>query len=311
MKEIRVLVLCSGRFAIPSVHQLMHAGMLTAIAVPAAADEIAEQCTEMLKGTAVPVLRVSPAGYEQELIKIIQKYKINTGLVLTFSHKLPASVYSLPALGFYNFHPGPLPLYRGPDPVFQQIKRMEPYAGIVIHTLDEHFDTGPVIIKEKIKIEPGDTHGLLTTKLAVKAAAMLGVLIKMLLLDIKPPLKTQQGQASTYYKKHGAADVMINWNKMSAGEIAALMHACNPWNKGALTRIKNMIVRMPEGKTVQMPENIAAKAGEIISMAENELLIAVSDDKAVAIPFLHLEEGFFNAGRLSEFGIKAGDCFEN
>jgi methionyl-tRNA formyltransferase len=311
MKEIRALVLCSGRFAIPSVHQLLHAGMLTAIAVPAAADEIAEQCGEMLKGTAIPVLRVSPAGYEQELIKIIQKYKINTGLVLTFSHRLPASVYSLPALGFYNFHPGPLPLYRGPDPVFQQIKRMEAYAGIVIHTLDEHFDTGPVFIKEKIKIAPGDTYGLLTTKLAAKAADMLGVLIKMLMLEINPPLKPQHAEESTYYKKHGAADVMINWNKMSAEEIVALMNACNPWNKGALTRIKNRIVRLPEGKVVPMPENNAAKAGDIVSIADNELIIAALGNMAVSAPFLHLEEGFFNAGRLPEFGIRAGDCFEN
>lgn len=310
MKEIKALVLCSSRFAIPSVHQLLQAGILVAIAVPASADETAEQCGEMVKGTAVPVLRLSATGYEQELIKIIQKYKVNTGLMLTFSHRLPASVYSLPALGFYNFHPGPLPLYRGPDPVFQQIKRMEEYAGIVIHKLDERFDTGPVIIKEKIKIEPGDSYGLLTSKLAAKAAAMLGVLIKMLMLDIAPPLKPQQAEESTYYKKHGAADVIIDWNTMSAEEIAALMNACNPWNKGALTKIKNMIVRLPEGKVIPMPENSAGKAGSVISIADNELLVAALNNKAISISFLHMEEGFFNAGRLSAFGVRAGDCFE-
>ena len=310
MKEIKALVLCSGRFAIPSIHQLLHAGMLTAIAVPAAADEIAEQCEQMVQGTAVPVLRLSASGYGQELIKIIQKYKINTGLMLTFSYRLPAFVYSLPALGFYNFHPGPLPLYRGPDPIFQQIKRMEEYAGIVIHKLDERFDSGPVIIKEKIKIEPGDTYGLLTTKLAAKAAAMLGVLIKMLMLEIVPPLKPQHGGESTYYKKHGAADVMINWPTMSAEEIVALMNACNPWNKGALTRIKSMIVRLPEGKAVS-GRSSAELPGCIISIADNELLIAALDNKAVVISFLHVEEGFLNAGRLSEFGVRVGDCFGN
>lgn len=310
MKEIKALVLCSSRFAIPSIHQLLQAGMLSAIAVPAAADEAAEQCGEMVRGTAVPVIRVSASGYEQELIKIIQKNKVNIGLVLTFSHRLPASVYSLPALGFYNFHPGPLPLYRGPDPVFQQIKRMEEYAGIVIHKLDDRFDTGPVVIKEKIRIEPGDTYGLLTSKLAAKATAMMGVLIKMLILDIAPPLKPQPAEGSTYYKKHGAADVMIDWNTMSAEEITALMHACNPWNKGALTRINNMIVRLPEGKVVTVPENSSKKAGSIISIADNELLIAASDNKAVSIPFLHLEEGFLRAGRISAFGIRVGDSFE-
>ena len=310
MKEIKALVLCSGRFAIPAIHQLLHAGMLAAIAVPSIADEIAEQCEQMVQGTAVPVLRLSASGYGQELIKIIQKYKINTGLMLTFSYRLPASVYSLPALGFYNFHPGPLPLYRGPDPIFQQIKRMEEYAGIVIHKLDERFDSGPVIIKEKIKIEPGDTYGLLTTKLAAKAAAMLGVLIKMLMLDIVPPLKPQHAGESTYYKKHGAADVIINWATMSAEEIVALMNACNPWNKGALTRIKSMIVRLPEGKAVS-GRSSAELPGCIISIADNELLIAALDNKAVVISFLHVEEGFLNAGRLSEFGVRVGDCFGN
>lgn len=307
MKEIRALVLCSSRFAMPAVHQLLQAGMLGAVAVPAHADEAAEQCEGMLQGSGVPVVRVSAAGYGQELKKIMQQQRINVGLMLTFSYRIPASVYAMPELGFYNFHPGPLPLYRGPDPVFQQIRRMEEYAGIAIHKLDDRFDTGPVVIKEKIRIEPGDTHGLLTTKLSVKAAAMLGVLIKMLLLDIVPPQKPQDGESS-YYKKHGAADVIINWSTMSAAEIVALMNACNPWNKGALTRIKNMIVRLPEGKVLAAAED--KPAGSIISISDHELVIAAAGGGAVAVPFIHLEEGFFSAGRISAFGIRPGDSFE-
>ena len=104
MKEIKTLVLCSTRFAIPALQQLRHAGMLTAVAVPAMAAEIAEHAEAVLKGSNIPLIGIAEKDHNEQLIKIIRENHINLGLMLTFSYKLSPAVYSIPSFGFYNFH---------------------------------------------------------------------------------------------------------------------------------------------------------------------------------------------------------------
>ena len=310
MKEIRSLALCSTRFAGPAMHRLLQAGMLAAVAVPAGNDEAAEYAAAVLRGANIPVISVSKKNFEKELLQVIAEHHINLGLVLTFSWKITVPVFSAPVLGFYNFHPGPLPLYRGADPIFQQIKRGEPVAGITLHLLDEGIDTGPIVMQEKIKLLPNDTYGLLTTKLAFTAMKMLDVLLRMLSMDIVPPQKKQDAGISTFYKKQGAADVIIRWNEMAAGEIVALMHACNPWNKGAVTQINNMILRLPLGRKMPAVAGSQHLPGTIISIVDNEMVISALNGEGVSVAFVHMEEGILNAGRLGEFNITAGSRFE-
>lgn len=311
MKEIKALVLCSTRFAGSVVYHLLNAKVLSAVAVPETADETADYAASLLQGSDVPVIRVTAAGYEQELITIIREREISVCFMLTFGYKIPPSVYTLPAMGFYNFHPGPLPLYRGPDPIFQQIKRMEEYAGIVIHKLDENFDTGPVIMKERIKLTPGDTYGLITTKLGFTATKMVGVLLKMLAMDIVPPSKPQDNTIATYYKKQAGTDVMISWVNMTADEIVSLIGACNPWNKGAVTHINQMVMRIPEAKKGTAPSPADMAPGTVISITENEMKVSCINNEYISVAFVHVEEGFFSAGRLTEFGIVPGLQFSN
>ncbi|NIX76573.1 methionyl-tRNA formyltransferase [Microvirga terricola] len=72
-----------------------------------------------------------------------------------------------------NFHPSPLPLGRGPYPLFQAILDAVPEWGVTVHLLDPTFDTGPIVAQELFPLSPVETHDTLLAKcqMAAKRAA--------------------------------------------------------------------------------------------------------------------------------------------
>ncbi len=230
--------------------------------------------------------------------------------MMTFGFRLPKSVYDLPAKGFFNFHPSPLPAYRGADPIFQQIKNREQTTGVTIHKLDENFDTGPIVLKEIIKIEPADTYGILTSKLSFVAAKIARVLIKMVGFGIAVPSKMQDESVASSFKKQSANEITINWKEMDAATIIALINACNPWNKGAVTKLNNKVIRLVEAEktTTGSMENIVP--GKIFSISNDGLFIGTINNEAICVNIIYTDEGFLGNRQFNKIGLFVDNQFD-
>jgi methionyl-tRNA formyltransferase len=259
----------------------------------------------------IPVLELDKETFSPRLKEAIEQFQPTAGLVMSFSYKIPASIYNSMPNGFFNVHPGPLPAYRGADPVFWQLKNRETKAGVTIHKLDEGFDTGPVIVNEMIAIEPGDTYGILTSKLSFTAARLVRTLIKLLSFGLTIPLRQQDEGNASYYKRQSAKEVIIDWQTMEAGSVVALVNACNPWNKGALTKINQKIIRLLEVEQVtgcEQPQNTAA--GTVMSIDDKGMMVSTFDGSMIRVHMVYIDEGFFRASLLGKLGIVPGNCFE-
>jgi phosphoribosylglycinamide formyltransferase-1 len=66
----------------------------------------------------------------------------------------PAFLARFPCL---NVHPSLLPAFPGLDAVGQAVAAGAEETGVTVHLLDEGVDTGPVLLQERLAIEPGDT----------------------------------------------------------------------------------------------------------------------------------------------------------
>lgn len=310
MKDIKIILLCSSRIAIPALKELAFFRMLAVVAIPGHCDEMIEHAEAVLTGSGIPILQVDKATFPAQLKEGIETYQANLGLVITFSFKIPPSVYPLVSNGFYNVHPGPLPQYRGADPVFQQIKNREKLAGVTIHQLAEGMDTGPVVICEMLKLEPSDTYGLLTTKLANLSAKLTGILIKLLSFDIAIPSRPQNESNARYFKRQGAKDITIDWQRMDADTIVALINACNPWNKGAVAKINNQVIRLLVAEKVAGDLLVYQQPGYINAVNENGMLVSTIHSQAINIKMIYAEEGFLDTAYFSRLGMVAGNRFE-
>jgi methionyl-tRNA formyltransferase len=309
MSEPKVIVLCGSRFALPALQQLAFFKQLAVVAIPEQCEEMIENTKLVLTGTSIPVVTLPQKTFVKKITEAIKTHGVDTGLMLTFSYKIPSSVYNLPAKGFYNLHPGPLPGYRGPDPVFQQIRNKEKNAGVTIHKVDDDFDTGPVVMSEMIRLDSTDTYGILNEKLSYTAAKLTGTLLKLLSFDTAIPSRPQDESKAVYYQKQGNADVCINWQMMDASTIIALVNACNPWNKGAFTKLNNKMIRLMEAFAIDWPQTTEQIPGTIVAIDDRGLLVTAINNQVVCVQLIYIDEGFLQAKRLKQFGVIPGARF--
>ncbi|MGH2553963.1 MAG: methionyl-tRNA formyltransferase [Chitinophagaceae bacterium] len=311
MEETKVILFCSSRFAFPVMHQLAYFNQLSAVIIPSHCQEMIDQTNELLKPANVPVITPGKEDLEEKAIEAIKKFSANTGLVLTFSYIIPYSVFSIPAKGFYNVHPGLLPSYRGADPMFYQIINREKFAGVTIHKLDEGTDTGEIVLQEKIILLSQDTYGMLSEKLAQVAGKLVTNLIKILSMGFTPPSKPQDESKAHYYKKQVMQEFAIDWHAMDAEQIIALIHACNPHNKGAAAKINNKIIRLLHVEKHNYDAGIVKPPGTIIALEDAYMDVSVLHDQLLRIKYLYMDEGFITPLYLKQVGFTEGMIFEN
>ena len=311
MSEIRVILLCGSRFAIPAMQEMYFFKQLEVVAIPDYCVEMLEEVEALLTGSSINILRLDKNIYTDQLADAIEKHAINTGLVMTFPYKIPASVYTLPEKGFFNVHPGPLPGYRGADPIFQQIKNKETRAGVAIHKLSETLDTGEIVISEMIRLDKTDTYGLVNAKLAQSAALMIRSVLKLIAFDMTIHSRPQDEAKARYYKRQGAKDISIAWNNMDADSIIALINACNPWKKGAATKLNGKILRLIEAEKMDGVTPASIAAGTILNLGKNTMDISTIDGQSIRVHIISTDEGIFNAGRLAHLGVQSGARFED
>lgn len=76
---------------------------------------------------------------------------ISAGWPKIFSAEKLAS-FTAPAI---NIHPSPLPLYRGPKPLEQQLEAGVRSTAITIHHMTKEVDAGPIIVQRHLTWPPG------------------------------------------------------------------------------------------------------------------------------------------------------------
>lgn len=311
MKQIKIILLCSSRFALPALKEFAFFNTLAAVAVPISHEDWKAQVKHTLTGINIPIIELEAATFETQLKQAIKTYEINLGLMMTFPYKLPAAVYEMPEKGFYNVHPGPLPQYRGADPVFHQLVNREKHAAVTVHKLDEGFDTGELVMIEKLKIDQDDSYGMLTTRLANLAATLTGTLVKIVGFDNKVNSRKQDEAKAGYFPRQGAADILINWQTMEAENIYALIKACNPWNKGAVSRINNQVIRILDAEILPAYSKEKIEPGIVLKLDEKGMVVSTINNAALLIHIVYAEEGFFRSGYLSRLGVTVGHQFSS
>lgn len=79
------------------------------------------------------------------------------GVSYCYPQKITEPLLSIPSKGFVNFHPGPLPKYKGPTELDDAIKNKEMHWGVTVHYMDENYDTGDILKIKKIDLHEPPT----------------------------------------------------------------------------------------------------------------------------------------------------------
>src|SRR5690606_14063690 len=99
-----------------------------------------------------------------EFIKDLVEINPNVQIIVAF-RMLPKIVWDLPEFGTFNLHASLLPNYRGAAPINWAIINGEQITGVSTFFIDEKIDTGEIILKKEVVIDPDENIGELHDKL--------------------------------------------------------------------------------------------------------------------------------------------------
>ncbi len=152
----------------------------------------------------VPVIGSTDVN-SPETIAQIKAWQADLVISNYLNQLIKSELINLPSQGVVNIHPALLPRNRGLFPYFWAITAGESETGVTVHWVDEKFDTGEILLQEKITVEPGDTITSLSYKSALVGAEMLVKTVKLIAAG-NPPRVLQDHSQSSYHSWPKPAD---------------------------------------------------------------------------------------------------------
>ena len=164
---------------------------------------------------------------EAQNVEYLRKFQPDIIVVVAFGQILPREILEMPPYGCVNVHASLLPKYRGAAPIQWAVIEGEKVSGVTTMRMDEGLDTGDMIMKEEVVLDPKETGGSLFEKLSRIGAALC---VKTLAaIEAGTAVYTPQDHSQATKDSEIARQFgLIDWKK-PAREIECLIRGLNPW----------------------------------------------------------------------------------
>lgn len=126
----------------------------------------------------VPTRVISPRNlseeeYAQRLLQALGEAQTDLVCLAGYMRLLPVPVVQAYAGRVMNIHPALLPLFGGKGMYGEHVHRAVlesgmKVSGCTVHFVDEHYDTGPIIVQRCVSVEEDDTWETLAARVLVQ-----------------------------------------------------------------------------------------------------------------------------------------------
>ncbi len=230
---IRTIFMGTPPFSVPTLAALVQGGY-DVVAVVTQPDRPAGRGRRLevspVKSFAVerglPVLQPSTLK-DPEAVAELAGLRPDVIVVAAFGQILRPAVLDLPRHGCINVHASLLPRWRGAAPVQAAILAGDQVTGSTIMRMDVGMDTGPILAQAALAIQPDDSGGTLTARLAQQGADLLVATLPHWLAGQITP-QPQNASLATLCRPLRKEQGLIDW-ALPAGAIALAVRAYNPW----------------------------------------------------------------------------------
>ncbi len=174
----------------------------------------------------LPVLQPSDFSSAEDL-QGLQQLNADLMVVAAYGLLLPAAVLEAPRLGCINIHASLLPRWRGASPIQQAILAGDECSGVTLMKMDRGLDTGDMILRRSLPIDPCWNAAQLHDALAPLGA---GLLLESL-EDIEQALQQAEAQdeaGATYAPRLSKQQAEVDWTR-PLEVLLREIRAYNPW----------------------------------------------------------------------------------
>ena len=256
----------------------------------------------------LPVYQPVRIRKEPEFIQTLRDMQPGVIVVVAFGQILPKEILDIPRLGCVNVHASLLPKFRGAAPIQWSIIDGEEVTGVTTMLMDVGLDTGDMLLKAEIPMDPKETGGSLHDKLA----AVGGELLEKTLIGLEAgtivPEKQDDSQAGEYARMLDKELGHIDFNQ-PAVVIERLIRGLNPW-PSAYTYIDGKTLKIWEAEVLD--RNYGCEYGEVAEVTRNCLIIQTGVG-ALSVKSVQLQgkKRMDIAAFLNGYTIEKGTRFDN
>jgi len=205
-------------------------------------------------------------------------------VVVAYGKILPKYVLDYPKYGCINVHASLLPRYRGAAPIQRCILDGEKLTGVTTMYMAEGLDTGDMLLKSEVPIEPCDNFATLHDKLACSGASLIVKTLDALKNGNITPQK-QDDAYSNYAHMITKETALIDWSK-NAYDIYNQVRALYPVPK-AFTSYNSKQLKICasyiSNKTSDKP------CGEIIKVENSSFYVSCGNSTVLEVTSIQAE----------------------
>lgn len=271
---MRVLFFGTSDFAVPTLEALVASEKHRVIAVVTQPDR------PRGRGQQVAASPIKVAALRHGL-EVLQPHRVRSPgfleqaralkpdvLVLAaFGQIIPQELLDLPPFGPINVHASLLPTYRGAAPIQHALLNGETVTGVTTMWMDATLDTGDILLMRAVPIDPDDTTGTLTPKLAQVGAELLLETLARLEIGQCPRIPQDHTKA-TYAPAITPEDTIARWEE-PATRIRNRIRALSP-RPGVFAEIKGRRVKLWWGR---VEEGRSAEPGVVCALTKEGIEI--------------------------------------
>ncbi len=224
-------------------------------------------------------------------------------VVAAYGLILPQAVLDLPRLGCINIHASLLPRWRGAAPIQRAILAGDRDTGVTLMQMDAGLDTGAMLLRRAIAIDPTDTAATLHDKLAALGASLIVEALGRPESLVPVPQPTE---GACYAAKIAKAEATLDWRRPAA-ELERQVRAFDPFPAAGASIRETPLKIWRAG----VAANAAlGQPGEVLS-ADGRGIVVACGDGALCLTELQKPGGRrLTAGEfLRGFSLRPGEIF--
>ena len=287
-EKLRLILMGTGPFAVPSFEALRNAGHAIALVVTKPAPPVKSRkgpppapVRTWAEQHSLPIFDPDSINLPNAIARITQM-DADLMVVCDYGHILKPDALAATKLGGINLHGSLLPAYRGAAPVQRSLLSGDALTGVSVIHMTPRLDGGPVLSTRTTPISDTETSGELEERLsAIGVDATLEAVEVLKTWDGESTIGTAQDKAKvTKAPRLSKAEAQIDWT-MTTRMIDCHVRGMQPWPV-AFTILNLESAKQPIRLAIKKVTASSASAGDfqpgqIVQGDGDALLVATAD----------------------------------
>lgn len=253
---MRVVFLGTPGFAVPSLNALISSGheiaaVFTQPDRPKGRGKQVAESPVKRAARAVDLSILQPERIRRpEIVELLKGLAPEVMVVVGYGQIIPRTIIDLPKHGILNVHASLLPKYRGAAPIQWAIANGETQTGVTIMQIDAGLDTGDMLLKAPVAIDPDETAPELSARLALLGAELLIDALQQIARNTIHREKQNEAEA-THARVLKKEDGLIDWSR-PARHIYNRLRGFAPW-PGVFTSFRRQQLLVLSARVAEHP----------------------------------------------------------